>query len=148
MVQNELKSEIEVLWDNDHNCAQSTAKGILNYYKFEKEGQILSNSFLPYGGGFKEGSICGAISGTLAAMSFILSNSNVENDKIVELTNQMKSEFLEEFPSVNCHTILDPFRKPDGEIDKDNAERRNLCTKAVTNAANLAHQIISNYLNT
>lgn len=147
MSQNDLKSDIQILWDNGHNCAQSTAKGLLNHYNFRKEGQILSLSFLPYGGGFKEGSICGAISGTLAAMSYILSKSEINNDKIVELTNQMKNEFLEEFTSVNCQTILDPFRKPDGEIDKDNVERRNLCTKAVNVSANIAHNILSNHVN-
>ena len=146
MSQNDLKSEIQNLWDNGHNCAQSTAKGLLNYYNYQNEGQILSLSFLPYGGGFKEGSICGAISGTLAAMSYILSKSEIDNDKIVELTNKMKIEFLEEFTSVNCQTILDPFRKPDGEIDKDNVERRNLCTRAVNLSTKIAHNILSNHL--
>ncbi len=131
------------LWDDGHNCAQSTAKGLLDQNKFHQEGDILSSSFLPYGGGFKEGSICGAVSGTLAAMSFLLHQKSQDEEKIVELTNQMKSEFQKEFTSLNCHGLLEPFKDSNGEIVMDDPKRTNLCTKAVNFASFTAQEIIN-----
>lgn len=129
-------SQVLNLWNNGHNCAQATAKGLLAYSGYENEGNILSSSFLPYGGGFKEGSVCGAVSGTLAAMSFLLTQSNQDGETIINLTNQMKSQFVERYTSINCEKLLN------SEIVKNFSDEHCFCTELVEFAAKSAQKII------
>ena len=140
MVSLNIISEVSQLWNSNNNCAQATGQGLLNYFDYTKEGRVLSASFIPYGGGFKEGSVCGAVTGTLAAMSFILSQEIQDDDQIIAMTNQMKTEFLHEFSSIQCDILLE------GISDDASMDGRRFCTTLVNFAARSAKDILQKQL--
>ncbi len=55
------------------------------------------------------GNICGAVSGTLAAISYILSKKDSSMEEIMQITTQMKAKFVDEFGSPICAEILAPL---------------------------------------
>ena len=148
--------EVITLWGEHSNCAQSTGKGLLDHFNHEEAGNVLLSSFIPYGGGFMSGNVCGAVSGTLAAMSYILSKKNSSIKEIFQLTSQMKEKFANEFGSINCIEIISPF------LDLKNVDMENLnmeslmmanpdilesevyktCTSCVNKAAIIAKELI------
>ena len=123
--------EVLELWEMEANCAQATAKGLLQRFGYEDASDVLFNSFFPYGGGFKERSICGAVSGSLAALSYVSSQRKSTSDEIITLANLFKEKCTTEFGSLLCGGILAPFQLADGEFDMDNPKRRDKCTRAV-----------------
>ncbi|MHA1619357.1 MAG: C-GCAxxG-C-C family (seleno)protein [Promethearchaeota archaeon] len=135
--------EVLELWEMEANCAQATAKGLLQHFRYEDASDVLFNSFFPYGGGFKERSICGAVSGTLAALSYICSQRDCTYDEIIALADLFKEKFTTEFGSLRCREILAPFHLADGEFDMDNPERRDRCTRAVDLASQLANILLT-----
>jgi C_GCAxxG_C_C family probable redox protein len=142
MEENNLLNQLSALWEKGANCAQSTATGLLYHYIYEEAGQILFDSLYPYGGGFHEGGICGAITGTLAGLSFLIVKAGMDKEKITIYSNLFKEEFLKEFPSLRCHELMDPFKNSNGEINWKLEKRRETCTKAVESAALIANSII------
>ena len=130
--------EVLELWEMEANCAQATAKGLVQHFGYEDASEVLFHSFIPYGGGFGDRSICGAISGTLAALSYVLSQKGCTQEEIEDLTSQFKEKFITEFGSLRCREILAPFQLPDGEFDMDNPQRKDTCTRAVDLASQLA----------
>ena len=135
--------EVLDLWEMEANCAQATAKGLLQHFGYEEASDVLFNSFFPYGGGFKERSICGAVSGTLAALSYLGYRKEYSHDEIIALGNAFKEKFQTEFGSLRCRGILAPFQLPDGEFDMDNPDRRDRCTYAVGLATQMANTLLT-----
>ncbi len=68
------------------DCARSTSCGLLDYYNLKEAREIIYKSILPFAEGTGERSICGSVSGALAAISYILSEKNS--------INQAKEKFL------------------------------------------------------
>ena len=93
-------SEVSAIWEKKNsNCAQATGKGLLDHFNYKDAGNVLFSSFFPFVGGFMSCNICGAVSGTLAAMSFILWKKNKSMEEIMHLSDQMKEKFVNEFGS-------------------------------------------------
>ena len=122
----------------NNNCAQATASGILDYYN-DKDEQIFFNALLGFGGGFGEGSLCGAVSGSIASMTKILSDRNVGKDDIIEARNQLKDQFSAKFESLECRELTKDY------ADKNNEERRANCANFVREIVVDATKIIDNY---
>lgn len=135
--------EVLELWSLEANCAQATAKGLLQHFGFQDASDVLFNSFFPYGGGFSERSICGAVTGTLAALSYVLSQNVHTQEKISEITDQFKESFINQVGSLRCRGILTPFHVSGDEFDMDNQERRDTCTRAVEFASQVAKSLLA-----
>lgn len=135
--------EVLELWKMEANCAQSTAKGLVQHFGFEDASEVLFHSFIPYGGGFEERSICGAVSGTLAALSYIYSQKKCTQEEIIDLTSQFKNDFFHHFGSLRCRGILASFRLPNGEFDMENQQREETCLKAVDLASQIAYTLLT-----
>ena len=151
-----LKKILEVsdIWDKKNsNCAQATSKGLLDHFKYKEVGNVLFSSFIPFGGGFMCGSICGAVSGTLAAISYILLKKNCSMEEIYQITTQMKEKFVKEFGSLNCAEIMSPFFDMKNFLNMQKSVMENpenffksepykLCTNCVNKAAIIAKELI------
>jgi C_GCAxxG_C_C family probable redox protein len=127
-------------WDQEHNCAISTACGTLKYFG-EKDVTDFYNSFLGFGGGIGEGSACGAVVGVLAAMGKILSDHGLSEKQIRYSLGDFRTKFIEKHGSINCQKILEEF-KVEGGVDYEHPDRRIKCTGLVKNSVTDAKAII------
>lgn len=129
-------------WENGANCAQATASGLLELYAFYPESRMIYDALIPFGGGFRQGSICGTISGCLAAISIILVHFKAPSEIINSATQEFKELIRTKFGALECNSLLFPFRLPDGKINKEDPARRIFCTHLVEFAVENAEKII------
>ncbi len=129
-------------WENSDNCARSTAKGILDYFQFFEISKTLDKALMAFGGGMGERSICGAVSGSLTALSTIMVERGIEAEKMSEIFKEFKTRFQEKNGSLYCKNIIEDFIAPDGSIDQENQERKDKCEQAVFSAVLIAKNLI------
>ncbi len=129
-------------WENENNCARSTVCGILSYFNNEPLCDPFHKAMLPMGGGVGEGSICGAIIGSLSAISLILAEKGLSDEEIKKRTDLFKSNIKDKFGTLKCFDLMAKFMENEGEIDFEMPGRREKCTDVVISAVNLAKQII------
>jgi len=134
---------VALYWTGEGNCAQSSAAGLLDYYGFKEQAQQFYDAFYPYGGGFKEGDVCGVVSGSLAALSFLLSEKKIDSEIIYEMSAEFRRLFHKSFNSIRCYGLTDEFRDEDHQtnpIHED--ERRARCDAAMKFATNTVLKLI------
>lgn len=129
-------------WNNNHNCAQSTASGSLDYFGFVDESKTLKKACLPYGGGVGVRTICGSLLGALAALSFLLKEKGASNDEIYEKIKILKQSFDEANGSMYCKELLQDFIDSEGILDRDNPNRRKICDKSVETAVKIVKDLV------
>lgn len=139
--------ETRKYWDNGYNCSQSTARGILDTYGYKKQSKVLGKALIPFGGGIGERSVCGAVTGSLAALSIILVKKNIEDEKKSEMFRKFKDLFIEKNGALYCKEILRDFILPDGTLDKDHPARRPKCDHAIDTAVLIVDDLIKNSKN-
>ena len=144
MTEKNIVNEAKKYWEHGHNCARSTASGILDYFGYKAESEILNKSFLPYGGGIGERSICGSLVGALGALSFLLMEKGLSNEEIAEKIKVLKTGFAESNGSLYCGKLLDEFIDQEGKLDKDHPDRRKVCDQTVETAVLIVKDIYEN----
>ncbi|MHA1619208.1 MAG: C-GCAxxG-C-C family protein [Promethearchaeota archaeon] len=139
-----MLKEVELYWAREGNCAQSSAAGLLDYFVIEKQAQQFYDAFYPYGGGFKEGDVCGVVSGSLAALSFILSKNKIDSEKIYELSAEFRRLFHKSFKSIRCYGLTEEFRDEDNQtVPIHENEQRARCDAAMKFATNTVLKLIN-----
>lgn len=139
---------VKQYWDQGANCAQATCVGILEEFDYLDEGDLFNHALIPFGGGFGEGLICGAISGSLAAFSFIAAQYGKSSDEIKTLSSKFKTAFRLQYSFLDCMSLKAPFQirleqdLEEQERTKINEERRNACTHFVYFASNFIKDLI------
>lgn len=144
MTERNIVNEAKKYWEHEHNCAQAAASGILDYFGYKAESEILNKSFLPYGGGIGERSICGSLVGALGALSFLLKEKGLEYKIIAEKIKVLKNGFAESNGSLYCKELLDEYIDQDGKLDRDNPDRRKVCDQTVETAVLIVKDIVEN----
>ncbi|MHA1201908.1 MAG: C-GCAxxG-C-C family protein [Candidatus Heimdallarchaeaceae archaeon] len=129
-------------WNQESNCAQAVACGVLENYNQNDCLETVHNSMLGFGGGMGERSICGAVTGGLAVLGILLSKKVLDKDDKSAVFRKFKDIFNNKFKTLNCGEILAEFILPDGSIDKENPERRLTCTGAVELAASIVKEVL------
>ena len=129
-------------WEKKANCARASVCGILSYYDNESLCDPFYKAMLPMGGGFGEGLVCGAVTGSLAALSLILAEKGLEDKEISKKTEMWREYFKEKFETLTCFELIDEFRTKIGEIDFEMPGRREKCTDFVIAGVIFAQQII------
>ncbi|NPD88633.1 MAG: C_GCAxxG_C_C family protein [Asgard group archaeon] len=125
----------------DENCARTTACGILDYYKYTDASEILFKSFAPFGEGLGERLTCGSVIGSLAALSYILSEKVLSKQEILKKADIFKESFREEFGTIQCSAILQPYLKQNESYPSDPV-RLDICTKTIKKAVLEVERII------
>jgi C_GCAxxG_C_C family probable redox protein len=135
----ELQKSAGSYFNSGNNCAQATALALAEKFGYKEAGKTFQQSFIPLGGGVGEESICGAVTGTLCAISFLLSQQSVKRELIIDLCGDFKEKFTNKSGSLRCRDLLEDFRDKEGNLKKDDPERKSKCT-------NIIHTAISNAL--
>ena len=135
-------NETSKYWDNESNCAQAVACGILEHYDMHEHIDLIHSSMTGFGGGMGERSICGAVTGGLAALGIIMMKRGINAEKRGEIFKRYKLAFVTDFDTLNCKDILAEFILPDGTLERDRPERREKCSNAVETAAKIVKEII------
>jgi hypothetical protein len=130
-------------WENEVNCARSTVCGILSHNGENSLCDPFYKAMLPMGGGFGEGLVCGAVTGSLAGLSLVLATKGLNDDTIKEKREIWKNVFKEKFDTLSCFELMDEFRNELGEIDFEMAGRREKCTDTVISGVTIAQKIIN-----
>lgn len=146
MKENQLKllPEVDKYWQNGDNCAQSAAAGLLDKYKLQGAAETYYYSFYPFGGGFQEGEVCGIVSGSLAALSYILHNKGCGKDFILEKSAQFREIFRKKFGSITCYGLTRDFRDENHQIMEEMTDdRAKRCDQAIIFATDLVINIIA-----
>ncbi len=125
----------------DENCARTTSRGILDYFKYPDAGEILFKSFAAFGEGLGERLTCGSVIGSLAALGYILSEKGLSKQEIAEKTEVFKKSFREEFGTIQCLDLLQPYVKKDEPYPSDPV-RLDICTKTVEKAISEVERIV------
>lgn len=132
----------EKYWENEYNCSRSAARGILDYFEFYELSETIDKALYAFGGGIGERSICGAVTGSLAALSAIMVTKGIDSEKMSEIFKEFKTSFKEKNGTLYCREILEQFISPDGTLDKENPARREKCDQAVLSAVVITKKII------
>ena len=139
-----LKKCTEKYWNNEANCARSTACGLLDYNELISESKILFESLSPMGGGVGEGEVCGVVIGTLEALSLILNRKEIDEETMKELFNKWKTDFNQHFNSILCRSLIKEYKNDLGEIIEELSEKRKeKCENMVFKGVFLAQEIIN-----
>lgn len=119
-------------WENGKNCARATGAGILKANN-DKDYPVLLATFTAYGGGIGEGSVCGAVSGTIGAVSKLLSDRGHDDDYIRAKISDLKSALKTNFDrvSIDCKDMLKEFANEDNVVDYQHPERKTKCTSII-----------------
>ncbi len=137
-----ITNEVAQYWNQESNCAQAVACGVLEFYKQNDCIETVHNAMLGFGGGMGERSICGAVTGGLAVLGILMSKKDLEKDDKSAVFRKFKDSFNNKFKTSNCGEILAEFILPDGSVDKENPERRLTCTGAVELAASIVKDVL------
>jgi len=114
----------------DENCSRTTACGILDFNNYKDASDVLFKSLAPFGEGLGERLICGSVIGSIAALSYILSEKGLTEKEISEKAEIFKTAFREEFGTIHCSELLYPDLKFSDPYPKDPV-RLDICTKTV-----------------
>ena len=125
-------------WETE-NCARATACGLLDFYNYESESKTMYKAILPFGGGIGERSICGAVCGALAALSFKLAETGVEKEVISDKATLFKEQFTARFGTLMCKELIQPYFLKDGTYAP---ERRDHCTELVKDGVKIVDSIV------
>ncbi|MCY3413898.1 MAG: C_GCAxxG_C_C family protein [Candidatus Heimdallarchaeota archaeon] len=140
-----IDSIILEIWA-DHNCARATGVGLLRIHQ-DPDADKFFSVFTSFGGGMGERGLCGAMTGTVGAMSKLLSEKQVNEEQIRDEVNRLKEHMRMKFGegSIDCKAFLKDYLLDDGSIDSTNSGRRDHCTSIVLEATRFAHEIINQY---
>lgn len=126
----------------DHNCAQAAAYGILTYFGYDSEAITLAKSFVPFGGGVGEGSICGAVLGSLAGLSRILNYKNMSYRDIVETGKKFKQLAGKQFDTYICKELLKEFTNNKHLTEEMKTKKDQICTDIIKFSVDTARLLI------
>ena len=89
----DIINEAKKYWENNFNCSQAAACGILDYYGFKQQSETMKKALLPFEGGIGERSICGSLTGALAGLSTLLHEKGIERDSMYEYKEKSLNYF-------------------------------------------------------
>ena len=94
----------------DYNCAETMLYAANEYYDLNLSKDALK-TMASFGGGMAIGSVCGAITGCLAALGVLFTKDKAhESDTIKTLSKRFHTEFGKRFGYSNCAPLKDIYR--------------------------------------
>lgn len=113
MERKEIEKKAFNYFQSGFNCAEAVSKTITELFSKEPALDIpkVATGFGGGIGGTKCEATCGAVSGGVIALGFLLGRMEPRDDKqkIYALASEFRSLFIDKFGSTNCKTILNSF---------------------------------------
>jgi C_GCAxxG_C_C family probable redox protein len=114
MESKEIKKTVYGHYESGLHCAEVISKTILDKFS-DKEHPEAVKIASGFGGGIAGSmeELCGAFTGGIIALSSLVGRENpgeTMKDYAI-LAGEFKEKFLEEFGTLNCHTLLEGFKK-------------------------------------
>jgi hypothetical protein len=135
-----------VKWEKCDNCTQAVVSGILEAYK-NKDAKAIEEAFLAYSKGLNDNSICGALLGSISALSKIFSDYGFDMDTISNEISTLKTEFKNNFGCTHCFDLLDGIKTKDGEVNFNDPEAKDRCASIIFFSVMKAKELIDNQIN-
>ena len=116
----------------DYNCAETMLYAANEYYELNLTKEALK-TMSAFGGGMAIGSVCGAITGCLAALGILFTEEKShESDKIKILSKRFHTEFGKRFGHVDCAPLKDIYKTD---------EKR--CSDMIIAAAEIMEEVVA-----
>lgn len=97
----------------DLNCAETMLYAANDEYGLDLDKKALK-TMAAFGGGMAVESVCGAISGSIAALGVLFTKERAhESDRIKILAKEFIYKFYERLGSDNCKILKDKYRNDD-----------------------------------
>jgi C_GCAxxG_C_C family probable redox protein len=94
----------------DLNCAETMLYAANDEYDLKLDKNALK-TMSAFGGGMAIESVCGAVTGSLAALGIIFTKERAhESDKIKELSKEFFKAFEDKLQTSNCKELKDRYR--------------------------------------
>ncbi len=146
MTEEQLQDRAMKYWLDtpDANCAQTTACSLLEHYGHDDVSKILRQVYRVYGGGLSWRLVCGTITGSVGALSYLASQNNLPKDEIEVIVKEFLGQMEEKFGDLNCKNLMSKWYV-EGEIDFELPGRHEKCTDLVKTATLTSEKLIKKY---
>lgn len=134
------------LWSDEDNCASACACGIIKNFQ-NNHNRNIHDSFKAFGEGLGEGSICGCLLGSIAAITKILSDEGIDDYNINHVVNELKIYFKSKFKEINCGDLLIELKNKDGKINFESPKRLDKCSNIIKETVEFAEKLIFENIN-
>jgi C_GCAxxG_C_C family probable redox protein len=134
------------------NCAEAVSWAVLTHYKLdEQQTELISHAAAGFGGGIaSSGHICGAVSGTMLALSTLSMAGIVTQEKprqsIKGMGKRFIADFEQEFGSCDCKDLTGcDFWTEEGNREfKEKSLKQELCINLVSWATDRMSSLLNN----
>lgn len=134
------------IFNSNFNCCQAVFCTFCEEFGLDLETALkLSTGF---GGGLRDGEVCGAVSGAIMALG-LKEGHNIEEDletkaKAYDLTITFIKKFKETNNTIVCKELLgyDPSKPDENAILKEKGLFTTVCTKAVSDAVRILEELL------
>lgn len=114
-----LREKVFDSYQSGFHCAEAISSSILGIFS-DKDYSNLVKAASAFGGGIagSTGELCGAFSGGVMALGYLLGREKPGDDlrDCAVLVNEFKKKFQDRFGSLNCRTILDSFSEQENPM--------------------------------
>lgn len=138
---NELIDAVNAKREEGYNCAEGVLWGVSQALKLD----IPVSSVTGFGGGVAgTGSVCGALSGAIVAVSTYVDRTEPDDvegkDKAMALSRKINDDFVEQMGTQLCYEILGAM--PGSQPPKPGEGINPKCVKAVEEAVKIALEVV------
>ena len=127
-------------YQSGFHCAEAISRSILEVFSDDGAYSPLVKAASAFGGGIvgSTGELCGAFSGGVMALGYLLGRENPGEDlrDCGTLVNEFKKKFQQQFGSLNCGTILDSFNEQENPLG---------CVKLTAEASSILAELLGDF---
>jgi len=133
------EQDASTFFQSGYNCAESVSRAIIEHFSDTEDLEFLKVASLFGGGiGSSHSENCGAFSGGIIVISYLLGRTDPETniDPAKEIVVEFRKDFLQHFETLHCQTLLDKFGP------QENSEK---CRELTGKAAGLLVDLLADY---
>ena len=135
-------------FDSGYNCAESALLAISNGLNIPK-GRCLPSIATGFGGGIaRNGSLCGALTGGIMAISLALGRDDNQGsrDPCYPAVDRLFNGFVEKFGSSQCRDLIGvDLKTPEGQKAHANRDLKETCRSCVKWSARVSMDLITEF---
>lgn len=99
--------------ENDWSCSETLIRAANEYYELKLSEDVLL-AMSAFSGGMYVGGMCGAVSGSIAAIGILYSNGHAhQSEEMKALVPELISRFQERLEVSDCTTLKEKYKTPE-----------------------------------